>query len=83
MKLGFLCAVLACLVGCGSLQGQYVHADEATYDAMAAEYLQYVADDSELDDDQKARRLDTVNSWRRRIDEAKADLGDIPAQEGE
>lgn len=65
-------ALVAVLSGCGSLNEQYVEADESTYNAIASEYVEYVAKDPSLDEDQKEIRVNTVMSWKARIDEAKA-----------
>ena len=63
--------VLLLCAGCGTLNHEYVLADEETYEAVAAEYLAYVMGDAELDaEDRDIRRL-TIRSWRRRIDEGR------------
>jgi hypothetical protein len=43
-------------------------ADQATYEAIAPEYQAYVTADPKLSEVQKARRIATVSSWRRRIE---------------
>jgi hypothetical protein len=53
--------------GCANLDALYVDADRATYEAIAPEYLDYVAADLALDADAKASRRDTVGLWQSRI----------------
>lgn len=48
----------------------YVRADQATFDAIAPEYKEYVQNDPKLDAAQKMRRLRTVETWKLRIEEA-------------
>ena len=60
--------------GCAALTlppADYVSADRATYDAVAPEYLDYVHADPALDEEQRARRTRTIDSWRLRIDAAR------------
>jgi hypothetical protein len=60
--------------GCSVLTtpaGPYVAADRATYDAVAPEYRAYVANDPGLDEEQRARRGRTVESWRVRVESAE------------
>lgn len=59
------CAVLA------APQGPYVASDRATYDAIAPEYRAYVANDPNLDPDQRARRERTLDTWRARLEDAE------------
>jgi len=63
-------ALLAHASGCASLaspSAAYVAADRATYDAVAPEYAEYVRNDASLDDDQRARRQRTLETWRIRV----------------
>lgn len=46
-------------------------ADQATFTAVAPEYLRYVQADQSLSLEQKQRRIDTVESWRSRAFAAK------------
>ena len=68
--------------GCGALgrspSQAYVAADRATYEAVAPEYATYVNDDATLDDDQRARRVRTVETWRLRIESAERAAGGRP-----
>ncbi len=50
----------------------YVQADLATYQAISPAYRAYVSADPALTATQKARRLATMDSWKRRIDAAQA-----------
>ena len=50
----------------------YVQADLATYQAISPEYRAYVSADAAMTATQKARRLATVEGWKRRIDAALA-----------
>jgi hypothetical protein len=62
------------LTGCSVLtapEGTYVAADRATYDAVAPEYCAYVTNDPSLDDEQRARRRRTVDTWRVRLEAAE------------
>jgi len=54
------------LTGC-VVQKDYVAADKATFDAIGPEYRAYVESDPKLDQDQKARRLRTLESWKIRL----------------
>ena len=59
--------------GCSALtlpSADYVAADRATYEAVAPEYAQYVHSDASLDDEQRARRSRTIDTWRLRIESA-------------
>ena len=63
------------LTGCSILtapEGTYVAADRATYDAVAPEYRAYVTSDPNLDDEQRARRHRTVETWRVRLESAES-----------
>lgn len=69
--LGF-CVALAALL-CGCVDRNYREADAATFDAVAGEYLEYVEEDDKLTADQKQTRLDTILSWKARLDAWKDD----------
>ena len=56
-------------IGCGSLDTLYVEADQATFNAVAPIYLEYSAQDTNLDADQRDRRARLVRAWKRRIEE--------------
>jgi hypothetical protein len=63
-------ALLAPASGCASLSSPsaaYVAADRATYDAVAPGYAEYVRHDASLDDEQRARRERTLETWRIRV----------------
>jgi hypothetical protein len=51
------------LCGCAAPDAAFVRGERATYHAIAPEYLNYVADDAALGDEQKARRQRTVQTW--------------------
>ena len=59
-------ATLMLLTGCASIDRT---ADRATFRAIAPEYRLYVANDDDLDEGQKARRMRTVDTWAARIGE--------------
>jgi hypothetical protein len=69
--LGFCFMVALMLPGCGSIAKEYVAADRATFDAVEPEYRKYVESDAALDDDAKALRLATLDSWGYRIKQAE------------
>lgn len=56
----------------GNPAGAYVDADRLTWNAVAPEYDAYVQGDPKLTPDQKARRRRTVDTWRLRIESARA-----------
>src|SRR6185503_10326974 len=61
--------------GCQLLQSPTqanLAADRATFDAIAPEYAAYVANDSALTPDQRARRARTIEAWRMRIESDEA-----------
>ena len=65
--------------GCSVLnppQGTYLAADRATYDAVAPEYAAYVANDQQLDDEERARRRRTLETWRLRLESTEAGAAD-------
>jgi hypothetical protein len=64
------CALALWSAGCATtLDGAFAQADRATYDAVAPEYSAYVAADPKLDDEQRARRNRTVETWRLRVED--------------
>jgi hypothetical protein len=46
-------------------------AEKLTYRAIAPEYSAYVASDTKLDQEQKDRRINTINSWKLRLKEGQ------------
>lgn len=66
-----LCGLL--LASCNGVADTYVKADRLTYEAIAPEYRAYVLADELLDEDAKARRLLSLDTWNLRI---KASEGD-------
>jgi len=67
-----LLAVL--LGGCGSLQADYVRADESTYKTVGKEWLRYVEADKALSTAQKQRRRRKAKAWKARLDAALQSL---------
>jgi hypothetical protein len=55
----------------------YAAADKATFIAITPEYLEYVENDSTLDQDKKDRRRRLVETWKLRIDNT-IDAGETP-----
>lgn len=70
MRTSPLVLLVVTAAGC-SLNGQFVAADRATYDALVPEYDAYVDSDSRLSPDQKDRRHETTRSWKARLDAAE------------
>jgi len=70
MKL--MAVALLLLAGCAGPNPSYIQADRATYEAIAPEYLRYIQDDARLTGAEVQRRIDTVNTWLRRIEAAEA-----------
>ena len=66
MKARTTLAILALVASSCSTAPVYMEADKATYQAIAPEYQAYVAADSKLTAAQKARRLATLASWKKR-----------------
>lgn len=73
VKRMLLVIALVC-AGCG-LDKEYVKRDRATFDAVAPLYQAYLRNDSDIDDDDRDSRLDTVLSWEERLLEAEKSLG--------
>jgi len=73
MKIFLLCGVVvvATLLGGCSISKEYVASDQATFDAVTPEFLEYVNADARLDAEAKARRKRTVDTWKLRIDKNK------------
>ena len=71
MKAKTAILVLALLASSCGTAPVYVQADLATYQAISPEYRAYVSADAALTPAQKARRLATLDSWKRRIDQAQ------------
>jgi len=74
MRLATLFAAFAAvlfLAGCPSVPKEYAAADQATYDAIAPEYTAYVQADPKLTQEQKDRRLRTLQTWKVRINAGK------------
>lgn len=76
MKRSTLVALVTCLLcvslvaGCAQLQSRpqpAVVAEQATYDAVAPTFLNYVANDPAITTDVKTRRARTVETWRLRL----------------
>ena len=55
------------LGGCG-ISSQYLKADAATYRAVVPRYTAYLKADPALSDDERQSALDTVETWRLRIE---------------
>jgi hypothetical protein len=66
----YLLILLVISCGC-TLQGAYVAADKATFDAVAPEYRAYVVADQKLSPEQKKRRGRTLTAWEARIAEGE------------
>ena len=76
--------LLATAAGCGataaalsSPSAARVAADRATFDAVAPEYARYVRTDPDLDDDQRARRERTIETWRLRVEAGERAIGAV------
>ena len=61
-KAAMLLICLIC-VGCAGPAESFVKAERAMHDAIAPEHRKYVEADDNLSDEQKARRLRTLDSW--------------------
>lgn len=73
-KLAAVIFLAAAFSGCKCVQADYVDSDDATRGSIAPEYKAYVEADAKLDADQKARRLRLLDSWEKRIRDARAAL---------
>jgi len=60
-------ASLLGLVGCSTVKPQWVSAADATFRAVAPEYVQYVREDEGLSSRQREARLLLVKTWEARI----------------
>ena len=59
------------LFACVSCVNPHAPAELATFQAIAPEYSAYVEADPALTTEQKQLRLDTVETWRRRVEAQK------------
>lgn len=66
-------ALLALLLfaSCEAVPSTYVQADRATFDAIAPAHRAYVEADATLDEQQKARRIRTLETWLLRLEKAE------------
>ena len=71
---GLILAVL--LAGCGGVEQSYVQADRDTYDVIAPAYVAYVSSDQTLTEEQRERRLRTVQTWELRVQTAEEVQGE-------
>jgi hypothetical protein len=71
--------IFICGSGCSEFS-EYVAADKATFEAISPEYLEYLQKDAALDDEQKERRKNLVETWRMRIEGAEQSV-EQPAEE--
>ncbi|MBK9975397.1 MAG: hypothetical protein IPP14_11560 [Planctomycetes bacterium] len=62
--------LLALLCGC-TVQGEYVKADRATYNAVAPRQARYIEADSSLTDEQRDQGLTTLKTWDLRLRKAE------------
>ena len=62
------------------IREDYTAADRATYEAVVPKYLEYVGADAALDDEQRARRKMTINTWRLRLEQAETPVQPAPAE---
>ena len=60
---GLAVSALLAGAGCARPGDAFVAGERATFEAVAPEYLQYVAADPVLDEDERARRRRTVATW--------------------
>lgn len=72
---GFLwaCFLLGVVLsaGCCAVQRAFYEGEEATYKAIAQEYVSYVDADESLTEDQAKNRKRTVRAWRFSLDKAE------------
>jgi hypothetical protein len=77
-KLLLLSAFVLALAGCRGPAQDYVDADALTYNALAADAVYGIKNNPALDDEQKKRHLNTVKTWRLRLEKAgHADVPDV------
>ena len=62
---------VCCLIFLGGCVNPSAQAEKATFEAIAPEYSAYVQADPNLSAEAKSIRLDTVETWRRRVEVAK------------
>lgn len=78
MRVIMLTLVVILCVGCTCVDMKgYVAADKATFIAITPEYLEYVENDSALDQAKKDRRRRLVATWKLRINNT-VEAGDTP-----
>ena len=66
---------LACLLlfaSCDAVSATYIQADRDCYAAVAPAHRAYVQADATLDEEQKARRIRTLDIWKMRLDANEA-----------
>lgn len=64
------------LAGCAGPSQDYIDADAATYRAVVPDASWGIVHNPEYSDEQRERRLNTLKSWRLRLEKAgHADLG--------
>lgn len=72
-RFALLAALLLSGVGCATtVSGSYVDADRKTYEAVAPDYAAYINSDSKLKADDKKIKLNTLATWKARIEHFKA-----------
>ena len=69
--IGCVALVALTLVGCGTLQSDYVEADASTYAAIAPVYSAYTSADQSLSAEQRERRYRLLRAWSARIEEGR------------
>lgn len=79
-SLALIAALLLSGAGCAStISGAYVQADRKTYDAVAPDYIAYINSDTTLKADDKKIKLNTISTWKLRLEhfeaESKAPVG--------
>jgi hypothetical protein len=80
-KLLILPVIFLALAGCAGPSQDYVDADALTYNALAADAVYGIKNNPALDEEQKKRHLNTVKTWRLRLE--KAGHADVPDFTGE
>lgn len=75
-KLLFLTILL--VSGCAGPSQDYVDADALTYNALAPDAAWGIKNNPALDDEQKKRHLNTIRTWKLRLEKAgHADVPDV------
>lgn len=67
MRYLLLCLLVA--AGCNCKDTVYREADRQTFKVIGPEYAAYVASDTKLTKDEKARRINTLDTWGLRCGE--------------